>query len=79
MDHIDYCSEEAGHCRMSLRSFILSQTSAEYQKPSMTAEPSNFRLSSGRDVHECSPYAGFTITFNPSRGFGIGHICQSAL
>jgi hypothetical protein len=24
-------------------------------------------------------HVGFTITRNPSRGFGIGHICQSAL
>lgn len=32
----------------------------------------------------CPPYEGeahtaFTLTFNPSFGFGIGHICQSGV
>ena len=25
------------------------------------------------------PHTGLTVTFSPSRGFGIGHICHCAL
>ena len=33
----------------------------------------------GRRIPEGESQAGFTATRRPSRGFGIGHICQSGL
>ena len=32
-----------------------------------------------RFAHPTQSQTGFSMTFNPSRGFGIGHICQSGL
>ncbi len=38
----------------------------------------DFRVKPVNDEPRVS-HTGFSVTFNPSRGFGIGHICQSGV
>ncbi|EIG60024.1 hypothetical protein Bra1253DRAFT_04776 [Bradyrhizobium sp. WSM1253] len=58
-------------------SFVIARSEATKQSRLLPRTQSGLLRFARND--DCNAHTAFTRTRNPSRGFGIGHICQSGL
>ncbi|SPP99418.1 protein of unknown function [Bradyrhizobium vignae] len=66
---------------LAMRSIVQFSDALQSRGPSLQAERvARFWVPArALRVRDTQAHAALTVTRNPSRGFGIGHICQSGL